>query len=283
MSFLALITRCKDEPFLNEFVQYYLSQGVDKIYLLDDDSKEDPHLYKEVLLNPAVEVIFDFRITQMSNEFDGCKTIYQRIKDLYEWIIVVDVDEFITTKRLLSNTIRDELLTTFKEAHCVKVPWVMMSCNSIVETPESLLQTNIYRWNHDLRHTNLRSKEHKFRCRYDSIEVKCIFRSRCFKDIFMHHPLQPLKSDIRIVESIRNRAHPLDPFYPQLREVDIREGFLLCYHYRIVSIQNCCHKIKHHLWYQRYQLEDLLSNDYPEIVDETLKHKSLDVVLFKDG
>ena len=36
MKFLGLITRCKDEFFLKEFVDYYLSEGVDHIYILDD-------------------------------------------------------------------------------------------------------------------------------------------------------------------------------------------------------------------------------------------------------
>ena len=36
--FLGLITRCKDEYFVKEFVDYYISQGVDHIYIIDDDS-----------------------------------------------------------------------------------------------------------------------------------------------------------------------------------------------------------------------------------------------------
>ena len=28
------------------------------------------------------------------------------------------------------------------------------------------------------------------------------------------------------------------------------------------------------IWYKKYKLEDLLSNDYPEIIDETLNIKS---------
>ena len=38
--FLGLITRCKDEFFVGEFCKYYLSQGVDFIYIIDDDSND---------------------------------------------------------------------------------------------------------------------------------------------------------------------------------------------------------------------------------------------------
>ena len=60
-----------------------------------------------------------------------------------------------------------------------------------------------------------------------------------------------------------------------LREKNINEGYLLCYHYRIVSIESCINKIKNNYWYKNYTLEDLLSNDYPEIIDNTLKNKCL--------
>lgn len=53
--FLGLISRCKDEPYVKEFVDYYLSQGVDKIYLVDDNS--DQAIYKDVVNN--VDVIID--------------------------------------------------------------------------------------------------------------------------------------------------------------------------------------------------------------------------------
>ena len=36
--FLGLIARCKDEFFVKEFCSYYLSQGVDQIHIIDDNS-----------------------------------------------------------------------------------------------------------------------------------------------------------------------------------------------------------------------------------------------------
>ena len=151
----------------------------------------------------------------------------------------------------------------------------MMSCNSVEKNPDSLLKTNIYRWNHDTKHDNTKNKEHKFRCRYDEIEIKCIFKPNFFNDIFDHHPTDPIFNNLKIVESINNTPQQLNPFYKGLREKDIAEGYLLCYHYRIVSVENCLNKIKNNLWYKKYKLEDLLSNDYPEIIDETLKDKTL--------
>ncbi len=268
MIFLGLIVRCKDEPYVSEFVNYYIKQGVDKIYIIDDNS--DKSIYKDIINNEKVDITFDNDIIKKKS----IEILYKKIKNLFEWIIYVDIDEYITTKKNINKTIREELETTFKNCMCIKVPWVMMSCNLIKNNPDSLLKTNIYRWNHDIEHKNNKSKENKFRCRYDKIEVKCIFKSKYFNDIFDHHPLNPYSKTPIIVESINNSNQQLNAFYDNLREKDIKDGYLLCYHYRIISIENCLNKIKNNIWYKNYKLEDLLSNDYSEIIDETLKIKS---------
>jgi len=273
MNFIGLIVRCKNEKYVSEFVNYYIKQGFDDIYIIDDNS--DKKIYKDVINNKKVNIIFDKNniIDLDSKQFESCNNLYKKIKNNYEWIIIVDMDEFITTKKNINNTIKEELETTFKDCMCIKIPWVMMSCNSIKNNPESLLKTNIYRWNHDNKHINNLSNHNKFRCRYESIEVKCIFKPKYFDKINMHIPLNPISNKIKIVDSIKNEEQLLNPFYNNLREIDINEGYLLCYHYRIISVENCLNKIKYNFMYRKYTLNDLLSNDYAEIKDETLKNK----------
>lgn len=271
--FIGLIVRCKNEPYVTEFVNYYLSQGIDKIYILDDNSNKN--IYNDIINNNKVNIIFfeENSFKDISNQFNSANNLYKQIKNNYEWIIVVDMDEFITTKKNINKTIKQELQTTFSNVDCIKIPWVMMSCNSIQNNPEKLLKTNIYRWNHNIKHINNKSNQNKFRCRYNSIEVKCIFKSKYFENIFMHHPTNPNIKNVKIVESIKNTEDKLNPFYENLREDDIKNGYLLCYHYRIISIQNCLNKIKYNLMYKNYNLNDLLSNDYPEILDKTMTYK----------
>jgi hypothetical protein len=266
-NFLALLVRCKNEPYVSEFVEYYLKQGVDKIYIVDDNSNKN--IYKDVL-HKKVKIIESNG--KSPTEMGNCKEIYKKIKNKYEWLINVDMDEYITTKKNMHNTIRDELQTTFKDCMCIKIPWVMMSCNSIRYNPQSLLKTNVYRWNHNKKHINKITDEPKFRCRYNEIEIKCIFKPRFFDDIFDHHPKSP-NCDVKIVEGVRNTQQELFPFYKNLREKDIKEGYLLCYHYRTVSIEQCLDKIKYNTWYKKYTIEQLMSFDYPELKDNTLKNK----------
>ena len=264
--FIALIVRCKDEPFITEFVNYYINQGVDKIYIIDDNSNKE--IYNDIISNQKINIIFDSDIIKKKS----INILYKNIKDIYEWIIYVDVDEFITTKKNINKTIKEELQTTFKDVMCIKVPWVMMSCNGIEKNPESLLEKNVYRWNHDNMHINKYTDNKKFRCRYNEIEVKCIFKPKYFDNIFDHHPINN-KSHVKIVESVYKKDSLLSPYYLNLREKDIKNGYLLCYHYRIISIENCLNKIKNNIWYQNYKLDDIISSDYPELIDETLKNK----------
>ena len=266
MFFLGLITRCKDEFFIKEFCDYYLSQGVDKIFVIDDNSN-NKSIYNNIDDN-RIEIIYEQNI--IKNNY--ANKLYKQIKSNFKWIIYCDVDEFITTKKNITNTIKDELKTTFKNVDCIKIPWVMMSCNSIEKNPNSILLENTYRWNHNKKHPH---KIQKFRCRYDKIEVKCIFKTDKFNSILDHHPLEK-SGHVFIVDSISKKKQALVSFYGNLREEDIKNGYLLCYHYRIISKENSISKLKTNSWYIQngYTIDDLMTCDYPEIIDETLKYKT---------
>lgn len=262
--FLGLLTRCKDEFFIKEFCDYYLLQGVDIIYIIDDDSN-DKSIYNNIS-NDKIKIIYEKNIIdrKIANQ------IYKKIKNEFIWMIYVDVDEFITTKKNFNNTIKDELENTFKDFDCIKIPWVMMASNGIEKNPDSILKTNIYRWNHDLKHPN---KIYKFRCRFWNIETKCIFKTEKFNNITDHYPHKFTSKNISIIESINLKKQKISSYYNKLREKDIKNGYLLCYHYRIISIENSINKLKNNIWYNKYFIDDLIKSDHSEVKDDTLKKK----------
>ena len=274
MSFLGLLTRCKDEFFIEEFCNYYLSQGVDKIFIIDDNSNNKT-IYKNLLDNDKIVIHYKKNIVKnhkINGDNSYVNKVYQQIKNDFKWMIYCDADEFITTKKNIDNTIKDELINTFKDVDCIKIPWVMMSCNGRKNNPKSILIENLFRWNHNLTHPH---KIHKFRCRYNKIEVKCIFKTDKFIGVTNHFPIKNSESII-IVDSININKENSAGYYKNLREDDIKNGYMLCYHYRIISIENCMNKLKNSFIYKnKYTLEDLLDTDYPEIKDETLKQKYL--------
>lgn len=90
----------------------------------------------------------------------------------------------------------------------------------------------------------------------------------------VHHPKKPV-STIRVVNSVNKTEEKLGTFYSNLREKDIQDGYLLCYHYRIISKENNINKMKTSKFYNNnYTLEDIERSDYAEVKDETLKLKT---------
>lgn len=273
MYFLSVITRYLNEPFLEEFVNYYLFEGAEHIYVLYDVDSTLP-IKKSILTHKQVTIIESKSFKQRQTL--DVNRLYQTIRDKTEWVLFVDCDEFVSARKQGDNTIRYELETTFRNADCVKVPWVMMSSNKRAVDPPSILQHIVHRWNHDLRHPHP-SGWAKGRCRYDEIEVKCFTRCSKFAHLTLHHPSDMKPNDtVTCVDSIRNQPAKLDPFYKNLRELDIKTGFLLCYHYRVFSKQSVARKCLNNklVNYQPQFMPHLLASDYADIVDETMSRKS---------
>ena len=278
--YLGLLTRCKDEFYVREFVEYYLSQGIDKIYIIDDNS-EDKSIYKEFIENPKVCIIFEKNIINQNITLK----IYQRIRGEFQWLIYCDIDEFITTKKNINKTLRDEIHDSFDNTQikCICIPWVMMSCNGKVKNPTYITQEITHRWNHNLKHPHPISK---FRCLYDSIEIKSIFRPKYYE--FCPGKKAPWGGNFNIQNdhipsSLRNYKNdkwnsinikPINSWrFIGLREKHIEIAYFVCFHYRVISHENNINKISTNTWYKKYRVKDLDDYDYPEIVDFTVRDK----------
>ncbi len=249
--FLALVSRCKDEPFVAEFVAYYVSQGVDMLFLLDDTSA-DQAIYREVLHHPKVSIVHGVGRA-------GYTAFYASLRG-YEWLINVDMDEFIATRLRPEATIRDELETTFKDVHQVQIPWVFMACNGLARNPASVLETNVYRPNYDLPCP--KGPHSKFT--YHRL-FKSIFKPAFFEGIFPHNATDPV-GDVVTVNTVNGC----------LSEAAIRTACLVCYHYRYVSIEHFHHKAATSCFYKNRaeEVAVMLENDHPDVLDVTMRLKS---------
>ena len=102
--FLGLITRCKDEFFVKEFCDYYISQGVCKIYILDDDSN-DKSIYNAAIANfKQLKVIAGGggKNTQRKKEIMGrTRCIYKKPNDRKEYVKYKG--ELVTLKEFKNN------------------------------------------------------------------------------------------------------------------------------------------------------------------------------------
>ena len=282
MKFLGLICRCRDEFFIKEFCDYYLSQGIDDIYILDDESEDqsiydfaDNNKYENVFVNKCDRQYQNaFTETNYLNTNDESNKLFYKIKHEYEWIIYVDVDEFIATKKNFNKTIRDELFSISKispEKKLILAPWVMMSGIKNKKNPESVLRSILYRWNHDIKHPY---PVKKFGCRYLETFCKSIFKPKYFDYIRDHVPICNNATQIYYNGVDLSPKRLKDDKFLKLRNNDINSGYFLCYHYRYISKEHANQKLKTNGWYinDNYTLKDLQAS-YAEIYDNTFLKK----------
>ena len=268
---LGLITRYLNEPFLDEFIEYYFSEGVNNIFILYDVDSVLP-ISDNVKQNKHVTILnsVNFKEKQMHD----VNVLYNNICDQYTWIIFIDCDEFISCKG--EQTIRNALHNDLKNVDCIKIPWVMMSSGGRKENPTSLLQELTTRWNHNLTHPHPHNWT-KGRCRYDAIEVKSIVRCSKFKSLGLHHPSYP-KGQYSCIESVDCKPSALDPFFMNFHEYHIERAFMLCYHYRIYSLESAKRKLEKNklLGYQgKNVLQYLIESDYSEKDELFMRNKSI--------
>lgn len=282
---LGLLTKYKNEYFTEEFITYYLNEGVDHIYIIDDNnySLEDDNIYNKIITHrqnvhiiynsdPDIDPDINPDININTSDKNHIQKVYNNIRSEFDWLIHVDINEFITTKRNGNRTIKEELEITFKDVHYIKVPYVMMSSNGINKSPKSILETNVYRWDHNIKHLNSVTNNKKFRCRYDQIETKAIFQPKYFDNISDYGPSKPIYR-VMMVDSIDANPFHETIFYESLREDSIKKGYLLCYHYGIISREDCVKRFNSDK--SSFSLEEMLSSDYNEIFDKTLRIKTV--------
>jgi len=288
--YLSILTRCRDEFFIKEWCDYYLSQGIEEIHIVDDDS-EDKSIY-DFADTPAyknVNIIFSERLfghldthTHFDQQKKGDKinTIYTSLRHRYKWLIYCDVDEFIATKRNSDMKLIEQLRWIDAEKphiDSIQVPWIFMSGLEFKNNPKNILKEILYRHDQDKKHPH---SAKKFECRSEKIETKAIFKCDKVSIIKDHGPF--------IAHSIRNRPEVISSidlchkrmsrwFFKNLRNDDIENAYFICYHYRYISEENCIHKLKTNGWYinDGYSLQDMKTSTYPEIYDDTMLKKSV--------
>lgn len=284
MKYLSVLTRCRDEFYIKEWVDYYLSQGIDSIYIIDDDSK-DKSIYdfasKKKYKN--VHISFEKRIYNIGSKNLSGQSLQphspsnlifkNKIKNKYKWLIYCDVDEFMVTKKNFNLTIKDQLKkidNDHSDIQVIAVPWVFMSGGNLKNNPKNILTEITYRHDHDKKHPH---KSRRFRCRHEYIECKSILKPQFFNYLLDHNPV-PRQKMANGIDLTFDRMHHNLPEFFKLRNKDIEEAVFACYHYRYISEEHAKNKLKTNSWYiNRHSLQDIKSSTYPEIYDDTLSKK----------
>ena len=153
------VTKAKYENlYVREFVEYYLSIGVDKFYF-GDDNEDNVENLSDVLDDYVKKGIVDINYVyyrNMSHEmfFDES---YKSLKFRCKWILFIDVDEFLefTDKNMNIKTYVN--MPIFDKCDTIRIHWIPYDDNNLVYYDERPI---MQRLNHSVRHHQL-NRYHK--------------------------------------------------------------------------------------------------------------------------
>lgn len=136
--YLSIVIIIKDEmPYLQEWIEYHLLVGVERFYVYDNGSTDNP---LEVL-QPYIEkgiVIYRYFPGNKQQIPAYCDAILKYKYRSY-WIALIDTDEFIVPVRKYTVP---EVLKEFEQYSGVCLSWVMYDSSGHIKKPEGLVIKN---------------------------------------------------------------------------------------------------------------------------------------------
>ncbi len=131
-NYLSVCAIFKNEaPYLAEWIQFHNMQGVEKIYLYNNNSTDE---YRDVLdtymCNGLVE-LFDW--PQQPGQLGAYRDCLMRTKDKSRWLACIDLDEFM----FACDGILSDFLMRFEAYPALAVNWLIFGSNGHSREPES--------------------------------------------------------------------------------------------------------------------------------------------------
>ena len=116
--------------YIREFVEYYNLLGVKKIIIYDNndiDGEKFDEVILDYILNKYVDIIDVRGLTSIQIPiYNYC---YQKNKDLYDWIGLLDIDEYIYIKN--KSSINDFLYDKkFSKCELIHINWLIYNDNN---------------------------------------------------------------------------------------------------------------------------------------------------------
>ena len=120
----------KENLYIKEFVDYYRSYNVDKIFLYDNNDIDGEHLefvISNYVQSGFVEIInFRGKIKALYDMMNDC---YKKNFLFYDWLIFYEIDEFINLKNF--HDIKKFIsLPKFNNCQTIQLNWLMHTDNN---------------------------------------------------------------------------------------------------------------------------------------------------------
>jgi hypothetical protein len=180
---LCVLSVFKNERhILYEFVNHYLLEKVDTIFLIDDGSNDDYFELNKTWLNELIDsgkvVIVK---SSSNNQVRNYNSQINKIVE-YDWVLVCDLDEFffsVAENSTLKSLLNDEL----SEFDYIRVPWKLFKHIDNIQ-PKSIIENNVYTHTTSLDISS-GSRGYKYMVKTEKIKKlnihECIFNDKTHK------------------------------------------------------------------------------------------------------
>ncbi len=136
---LSVIAMFKNESWIiKEWIEHYLSEGVEHFYLIDNGSNDD---YEDKIstYNEYISLVKDStRLPYGTQSYLYNKIYLDIIKAETKWIITCDIDEYIYARNGYEKII-DVLNTMPSNIETIWIPWKIFGSNGNIKHPENIV------------------------------------------------------------------------------------------------------------------------------------------------
>ena len=155
-----------------EWIYHHLEEGIDKIFMIDDNSDDDYYeLNKYWLDNLINENKIEILKSKNINQIKDYDMFLNYIKNKYVWLIQIDLDEFIYNPNE-NKSLKDILNSKYKNVDYIKIKWKIFSHRN-KNQPKSIINDNI------ITHSQLIDPT-------SPVGIKCICKTAFLKSIKIH-------------------------------------------------------------------------------------------------
>ena len=139
---LCIVSVFKNESHaLKEWLDHYIREGVDTFLLTDNGSTDEYQTILEPYIQSGHVVLI---INPKKHAQIEHLNYYLKNAKKMDWVIVVDLDEFIYARRGFT-TIKEYLKTLPSDVHKIHIPWKLFGSSGLKQQPTSIIQHFIHR------------------------------------------------------------------------------------------------------------------------------------------
>ena len=149
--YLCVVARARNEQkLLCDFVAHYTEEGATRIVILDDGSS--PPIPESYGGNITEVHPFDEIMSHASHQAEPINIAVNELAGACAWVLSVDADEFVSTRRHADRTVSEEIRMSLSKADVVQIPWLMFSFKQGQPHVKSPRKDIVYRVNVDKHH-----------------------------------------------------------------------------------------------------------------------------------